>query len=972
MEVKAKTGNFFINSSLGKSQINEIEKEILEFWKKNKIFEKSLKKNKEKKPYIFYDGPPFATGMPHYGHILGSVTKDVYGRFWTMKGRYVRRIWGWDCHGLPIENIAEKGLGINSKDEIEKMGIKKFNNYCRSKVLEYAGAWKEVIERIGRWADMENSYKTMDNEYIESVWWAFKQLWEKGYIYEGEKILMYCPRCSTPLAKAEIAMDNSYKNIKEDSIVVKFKLKSEKKSNENVYALAWTTTPWTLPSNLALTVNPNLDYVYLKDKSDKNIYLLAKKLVNNFFKNPKEYEILEEIKGRKLEGKEYEPLFDYFKNNKNSFKFLLGDFVTAEDGTGIVHTAPAFGEDDYTICKKYGISMVQPVDDKGKFTKEVKDFQGHFVHDSNKEIIEFLKKSGKIVLIKKIEHEYPFCYRCETKLLYRAIPAWFVNIQKIKPKLLKISQKINWHPEFLKEGRVKYTIETAPDWNISRNRYWAAAMPVWVSKDGEKLIIGSVEELKKYAKNIRGKIDLHKDFLDEIILEKNGKEFRRIPEVLDCWFESGAMTFAQFHYPFENKKFFEDNFPSQFVAEYIAQVRAWFYYMMVLSTILFEGIPFENVVTTGTILAEDGEKMSKSKDNFTDPMILINKYGVDALRFYLMSSPVMNSDDINFSDKITEEVYKKIILLIYNSLNFYESCKNEKVENSKKQMRKIHSKELTDQWILFRLNEFGEKTNKYLEEYNPIKACVEIKEFADDLSTWYLRVNRERISEEKEAKETLKFVLDNFAKIISPILPFISEKIYQSLNGNENSVHLEEYPIFKSKKSEKKLLENMKNIREIISSGLKTRDKLQIGLKWPLAKAIIKLKNDLKLKRELLEIIKKQLNVKKLEITTGNELSVEFDTIMTPELESEGYAREISRKVQAFRKELGLEKNNWVNLQLIVDEELKKILEKRIEFIKERTNSKILNITTEKERFKNNTEFKIKEKEGFIGIKIIN
>jgi len=363
MEVKAKTGNFFINSSLGKSQINEIEKEILEFWKKNKIFEKSLKKNKEKKPYIFYDGPPFATGMPHYGHILGSVTKDVYGRFWTMKGRYVRRIWGWDCHGLPIENIAEKGLGINSKDEIEKMGIKKFNNYCRSKVLEYAGAWKEVIERIGRWADMENSYKTMDNEYIESVWWAFKQLWEKGYIYEGEKILMYCPRCSTPLAKAEIAMDNSYKNIKEDSIVVKFKLKSEKKSNENVYALAWTTTPWTLPSNLALTVNPNLDYVYLKDKSDKNIYLLAKKLVNNFFKNPKEYEILEEIKGRKLEGKEYEPLFDYFKNNKNSFKFLLGDFVTAEDGTGIVHTAPAFGEDDYTICKKYGISMVQPVDD---------------------------------------------------------------------------------------------------------------------------------------------------------------------------------------------------------------------------------------------------------------------------------------------------------------------------------------------------------------------------------------------------------------------------------------------------------------------------------------------------------------------------------------------------------------------------------------------------------------------------------
>src|SRR3989344_3560703 len=974
----------------------KVEKEILEFWEKNKIFEKSLKKNKNKKPYIFYDGPPFATGMPHYGHILGSVTKDVYGRFWTMKGRYVRRIWGWDCHGLPIENIAEKGLGINSKDEIEKMGIKKFNNYCRSKVLEYAGAWKEVIERIGRWADMENSYKTMDNEYIESVWWAFKQLWEKGYIYEGEKILMYCPRCSTPLAKAEIAMDNSYKNIKEDSIVVKFKLKSEKR--ENVYALAWTTTPWTLPSNLALTVNPDLEYVYLKDKSDKNIYLLAKKLVNNFFKNPQEYEILEEIKGRKLEGKEYEPLFYYFKNNKNSFKFLLGNFVTADDGTGIVHTAPAFGEDDYAICKKYGISMVQPVDDKGKFTKEVKDFQGKFVHDSNKEIIEFLKKLGKIILIKKIEHEYPFCYRCETKLLYRAIPAWFVDIQKIKPKLLKISQKINWHPEFLKEGRVKYTIETAPDWNISRNRYWATAMPVWVSKDGEKLIIGSVEELKKYAKNISGKIDLHKDFLDEIILEKNGKEFRRIPEVLDCWFESGAMTFAQFHYPFENKKFFENNFPSQFVAEYIAQVRAWFYYMMVLSTILFEEIHFENVVAIGTVLDEDGEKMSKSKNNFTDPMILINKYGVDALRFYLMSSPVMNSDDLIFSDKSVEEAYKKIILLVYNSLNFYESCKNNEKVITKK---KTASRELTDQWILFRLNQFGEKTEKYLEEYNTIKACVEIREFAEDLSTWYLRINRDRISEEKEAKETLRFILNNFSKIISPILPFISEKIYQSLNGNECSVHLEEYPKFKSKKSGpkgvssgvNKLLDSMKDVREIISSGLKTRDKLQIGLKWPLAKAIIKLKKELKLKKEeqktgnfltslssypqgykgksqtkeLLELIKKQLNVKKLEITTGNELSVDFDTVMTPELEAEGYAREISRQIQAFRKELGLEKSDWINLQLITDEEFKKILEKKIEFIKERTNSKKI-IFESKERFKKNIEFKVKEKRGVIGI----
>ncbi len=941
-------------------EIKEIEQEIIKFWKENKTFEKSLKKTEKKKPYIFYDGPPFATGLPHYGHILGSVTKDVYGRFWTMKGNYVRRTWGWDCHGLPIETIAEKGLGINSKDEIEKMGVKKFNDYCRSKVMGYANEWKKFVERIARWVDMEKPYQTMDNDYIESVWWAFKQLWDKGYIYEGEKILMYCPRCSTPLAKAEIAMDNSYKNIKEDTLVVKFKLK-EKRKGQDVYALAWTTTPWTLPSNLALTVHPNLEYVYLKDKSDKTIYVLAKQLVSNFFKSSEDYEILEEVKGKNLENKEYEPLFDYFKNNKNSFKILLGDFVTAEDGTGIVHTAPAFGEDDYAVCKKYKIPMVQPVDEKGIFTKEVKDYAGKFVHDTNKEITEQLKKEKKLVLIKRIEHEYPFCYRCDTKLMYRAIPAWFVDIQKIKPRLIEISQKINWYPEFLKEGRVKYTIETAPDWNISRNRYWATAMPIWISKDGEKLIIGSVEELKKYAKNLKGKIDLHKDYLDEVILVKNGKEFRRIPEVLDCWFESGAMPFAQFHYPFENKKFFEDNFPSQFVAEYIAQVRAWFYYMMVLSAILFDEMPFENVVTTGTILAEDGEKMSKSKGNFTDPMILIDKYGVDALRFYLMSSPVMNSDDLNFSDKGVEEMYKKVILLIYNSLNFYENCKGKEKGNN-------NSKELTDRWILYRLNELGEKSKDYLENYNTIKTGVEIRRFVEDLSTWYLRVNRDRLSEESEARETLRFVLDNFSKIIAPILPFVSEKIYQSLNGAKNSVHLEEYPSLKSKQSERSLLQEMENIREIISAGLKTRDVIQIGLKWPLATAKINCKE--KVGKEFEELIKSQLNVKKLDIKKADTISVEFDTKITPELEAEGYARELSRQAQAFRKELGLVKEDAIELYVISDDKMQEILEKQVNFIKKRVNAEKLGFigSNDKEKFKNRIDFKIKEKKGELAI----
>ena len=951
-----------LNTTRVKMEVKEIEEKILEFWKKDKTFEKSLKKTKAKKPYVFYDGPPFATGTPHYGHILGSVTKDVFGRFWTMKGRYVRRVWGWDCHGLPIENIAEKGLGINSKDEIEKIGVKKFNDYCRSKVMDFANEWEKTVSRIARWVDMKNSYRTMDNEYIESVWWAFKQLWDKGYIYEGEKVLMYCPRCSTPLAKAEIAMDNSYKKIKEDSVVVKLKLK-----DENVYALAWTTTPWTLPSNLALSVNPNLDYLYVKDKTNGEVYLMARGVIGNFFKDGKGHEVIKEIKGRKLEGKSYEPLFPYFKNTKNAFKFVLGDFVSDEEGTGIVHTAPAFGEDDYNICKKYGIPMVQPVDEKGKFTSEVPDFKGKFVHDSNQEIIDFLKKKGKVVFVRKIEHEYPFCYRCETKLMYRALPAWFVNIQKIKPKLLQFNKKINWYPEFLKEGRVKHTIETAPDWNISRNRYWASPIPVWVSEDGEKIVIGSVEELKKYAKNIKGEIELHKDNVDKIVLKKNGKEFRRISEVLDCWFESGSMPFAQFHYPFENKTFFEKNFPAQFTAEYIAQVRTWFYYMNVLAAILFDEIAVENIVTTGTLLAEDGQKMSKSKNNFVDPLILIDKYGVDALRFYLMSSSVMNAEDTNFSNKNVDEVYKKIVLILYNILRFYELNR----ENGS--VKKPKSDNVTDKWILSRLNQLGISVEEYFIEYNTIKVCDEIKSFVDDLSTWYVRVNRDRFEEDKTSRETLKYLLNEFSKIVAPILPFVSEKIYQSINGEKKSVHLDDYPRFNKKDIDEKILMKMSVVRDIVSSGLKERDKAGIGLKWPLAEATVIYYKPIKDKK-FNDIIKQQLNVKDIEFLLGdpqggNELRVELDTKQTPELEAEGYAREMSRLVQDFRKKLGLQKKDTIELSIITDDGFKNILKKQESFIKERTNSKNLEISTSsKERFKNKTEFTIKDKRGLIAI----
>lgn len=940
------------------TDINDIELEILKKWNENKTFEKSLEKTKKGKPYIFYDGPPFATGLPHYGHLLASIEKDVFPRFFTMQGRHVKRNWGWDCHGLPIENIAEKSLGINSKDEIEKMGVEKFNSFCRSKVLEYAGEWEKIIPRLGRWVEMKKCYKTMDNNYIESVWWAFKQLYEKGLIYEGEKILMYCPRCETPLAKSEITMEDSYKIVKDMTVTVKFKL-----VDEEVYALAWTTTPWTLPSNLALTVNPKLVYAYVKDKEDGNTYLLAKDLISKFYKSEEEYEIVKEVKGEELEGKKYEPLYPYFKDTPNAFQFLLADFVTAEDGTGIVHTAPAFGEDDNAVCREYKIPMVQPVDRRGNFTKEVTDYAGKYIHDTNEQIVIDLKKSGKAIMSRKMEHEYPFCHRCDTKLMYRALPAIFVDIQKIKEKMVKLNKKTNWHPAFLKEGRMGHNLSTAPDWNLSRNRYWATAIPVWKSESGKIKVLGSIEELKKYAKKLPSKkIDLHKDYLDKIKLKIDGEEYTRIPDVFDCWFESGSMPFAQLHYPFENKELFKKNYPADFIAEGLDQTRGWFYSLTVLGTALFEEIPFKNVLVNGMILAEDGKKMSKKLKNYPDPLDLIKQYGIDAIRFYLLQSPVMNADNINFSEKGVEEIYKKVILLSYNVNNFYELYKTDKKLGKEKL-------ELIDEWILSRINDFGIKVENYLKAYNTIKACDEIRKFVDDLSTWYVRVNRDRFNDGDEtAKKVLKEVLDKFAKIIAPIMPFVAEKIWEKVG--EDSVHLQDWPKFDKKKINEKLNEEIELVREIISVGLRQRDQNKVGLKWPLSE--VKIYFSKKLDKEKLEMIKQELNVKEVKFNSSKDETpkVELNFELTSELEAEGYAREISRQIQAFRKKLGLEKKDLIDLEISTDKELQGILESQKNFIEERTNSKTLEIvTTSKERFKNKLNFKIKEKGGVISIK---
>jgi isoleucyl-tRNA synthetase len=944
--------------------INESELEILKFWKDKNIFEESLKQTEKGKPYVFYDGPPFATGLPHYGHLLASTLKDVFPRFFTMQGRYVKRNWGWDCHGLPVESIAEKDLKLKSKDEIEKMGVKKFNNYCRSKVMTYANDWEKYIDRIGRWVSFKEGYKTMDTDYIESVWWAFKSLYEKGYLYEGEKILMYCPHCATPLAKSEIAMDNSYQIVKDVTVTVKFELEN----HENTYAIAWTTTPWTLPSNLALTVNPNLTYAFVKDNDDGNTYVMAKDLIEKFYKSPEEYEITKEVKGKELEGQKYKPLFPYFKDTPNSFQIILADFVTAEDGTGIVHTAPAFGEDDNVVCRKYKIPMVQPVDENGNFTDEVTNYKGQFVHDANEQIVIDLKKSGQAIMSRKMEHEYPFCYRCNTKLMYRALPAWFVDIQKIKDKLKKLNLKINWFPEYLKEGRMQHNISTAPDWNITRNRYWATAIPIWKSESGKIKVLGSIEEIEKLSNK---KIDdLHKDNLDEIKFEIDGEEYTRIPEVLDCWFESGAMTFAQFHYPFENKEYFEKNFPAQFVVEYIGQTRAWFYYMMTLSAILFEKIPFENVLTTGTILAEDGKKMSKSLNNYPDPLKVIEKYGADTLRFYMLASPVMNAENFNFSEKGLEETYKKVTVLLYNVSNFYQDYHQEKNE------AKNTSQHLMDKWIISRTEKLNQEIQKNLEEYNTVKACAFAKKYIDDLSTWYVRNSRDRFNEnDQNAKQTLNYVLNKLTKILAPLLPFTTEKIFQDLKGKDKSVHLEKYPKTETKLINEKLEQEMETTRKIVSAGLKERDKNQVSLKWPLAKATII--DQIKLSEEMKNIVKTELNVKEIEEKNNGKLPealeknrkaskeelsdiITLDTTITPELEAEGFAREISRKTQALRKKAGLIKSDEIELE--ISSEFNEKLESQLEFVKERVGAKIISLEKSNKKFNHSEEGKIKGK----------
>lgn len=1093
-----------------KSPNAENEEKVLQFWRENNIFEKTLTKDAPNGDLVFYDGPPFATGLPHYGHILGGTGKDLIARYKTMQGFRVPRKWGWDTHGLPIETIVEKSLGIKSKKEIEEMGLDVFSREARSKVLGFVGDWKKTVERTARWVDFDGSYKTMDNTFMESVWWALGQLNDKKLIYEADRVLPYCPRCQTPLANAEIAMDNSYKDIVDISVYVPMKIKNREQES----FLVWTTTPWTLPGNTALALNPEL--VYVKVSFENHFYYVGQDQFEKVFKD-KDVQIVETFQGSDLVGLEYIPVFDYFVHteiakNENIWKVYAGDFVTAGAGTGIVHIAPSFGEDDASLAKKYSIPSIKHVAPDGTFISEITHFAGVQVKPKENhqatdvEIIKYLAHNHVLFAKEKITHSYPHCYRCETPLLYYGLPSWFIRVQDYKKRMLELNEEIDWVPDHLKNGRFQHVLENAPDWNFSRNRFWASPLPIWKSLTGKMKFITSIEEMKQFTKKSGNKyfvmrhgqavsnvnkvwdfkndpndhltdegkkqiaesvpflkdknidviihspivrttetahevmnhlgftgevvvderlrefnpgekyqgqpmtefmtrfnqytdryallnadgetyldvykrmmgavyefeqkytgknilivshggpllnmilgsegcdlskipndiedkkylknaeireldfvplphnenyeLDLHRPYIDAIKLEIDGEEYSRIPEVIDCWFESGSMPFAQNHFPFERSDWKETNFPADFVVEYIAQTRTWFYYTLLISTILFDKAPFKHVITTGNLNGDDGQKMSKSKGNYPDPWIVMDKYGADALRMYLMSSAMMKGEDANFDEKAVEELNKKVFNILRNIVSFYDMYAGESAD-----VDPYTSANVLDQWVLALWNKTLGTVVAGLEKYQPLEPARALRDFIGEFSTWYIRRSRDRfksddITDRGFALATTKYILQEIAKTMAPFTPFIAEEIWQKF-GNSESVHLEMYPVAKS--FDQEIITKMAALRDIVSKGLELRNKLGIKVRQPLA--LFKVKS-MDLNPEHYWIILDELNIKGMEVDTSIEEDVWFDTEITEELKNEGDMRELSRAIQEMRKNANLMPSDRVVVSL--------------------------------------------------------
>ncbi|MCC6639065.1 isoleucine--tRNA ligase [Candidatus Falkowbacteria bacterium] len=900
-----------------KKNFPAMENEIAKFWKEKNIFKKSIDQRDGSPDFVFYDGPPFATGLPHHGHILASTSKDLIGRYKTMRGYHVLRRWGWDCHGLPVENLIEKELEISGRKEIEAYGIGKFNDACEASVLRYDKEWRTTIDRIGRFVDFDDQYKTMDDSFMESVWWGFSQLVKKDLVYEDTRISLYCPRCETPLSNSEIAMDNSYKSVSDPSIYVAFKLKD---SDEHL--LIWTTTPWTLPANAAIAVNPEITYALVESEGKK--LWLAQDRVEALSKDLKTTEVLATKMGSELVGLSYEPIFGYMKaTHDKTHTVVAGDFVTTQDGSGMVHIAPTFVEDDYKVGKQYGLDFFETVDSQGKFLEMITDFAGKNVWEVNRDVLKHLKSMGVVVALKEITHEYPFCWRCDTKLIYKTQKAWYVAVTKIKNELLETNKQIHWYPAHLQEGRFGKGLETAPDWNISRSRFWGNPIPVWKNDvTGEIFVPESIADLEKVS-GMKVK-SMHRPGIDEVVWSDGKGTFTRTPEVFDCWFESGSMPWASVHYPFENKEFFEKNYPSQFITEYIAQTRGWFYNMHVLAIAIFGKPSFTHAVTTGTILAENGQKMSKSKKNFTPPEELFEKYGVDSMRFYLMSSPLMKGENLRYADKEQADAFRKIIMLSWNVYSFYELYRNVvKHEASTK------SQHLLDVWIISKTQALVRDVTQKLDAYDITTATRLIGEYINELSTWYIRRSRDRFKDDGSSSDlidvlsTTRYALLTLVKVMAPVTPFIAEDMYLRLGDEKESVHLCDWPTYDESLISQTSLTHMDTAKESIEKALAIRAKNQRKVRQALSTLYI---TTTSLPQAYFDIIADEVNVKEVMlveslphgefIVTSNEEkpTVALNIEITPQLQIEGDVRELVRMINAYRKELGLTPTDMITL----------------------------------------------------------
>lgn len=891
----------------------EYEKALVAYWKENGTFERSIELRPEDQSYVFYDGPPFITGTPHYGTLLSSIVKDVVPRYQTMKGKRVERVWGWDCHGLPAENFIEKKMGIQDRHQIgTTVSLEDYINTARESMVQTGNLWEDSVDRIGRWVDFKGAYKTMDKDYMESVWWAFKTLYEKGKIYEGERVLMYDTNWATPLSKAEVTMDaGAYVEVTDPSVYVKFKLK-----NMDASLLAWTTTPWTLPGNTAIAIGKDIEYVEVNVEGEH--FILAKESLEKVLKDdknqPVSYEIVRDVKSEELIGASYEPIFD--DRGEGAHKVWTADYVTTDSGTGIVHIAPAYGEEDFLLAKEKGIPVVHVLDEYGKYIET--EWKGSDVWEVNKIVAKTLKENGVVWKIEYIRHEYPHNPRTGHRLMYRAHPSWFMDIDGQRTEMLEENQNITWFPEHIKNGRFAKNIEQAPDWNLSRDRFWATAMPVWkgIDKDGNEIVkvIGSYAELKELS-GVELE-DYHRPWVDDVKFTIDGVEYSRIDKVMDGWFESGSMPFAQFHYPFENVEKFEKNFPGDFIVEYVGQVRAWFYYVHAVNVALFGHNAFKNVIVTGTIWGNDGRKMSKSLGNYTDPNELMDQYSADSLRFTLLDSPVLNGEDYVLRDKEVGDVARKLSM-VWNMYDFFTMyAEVDKWEYDGKLIDpSSRLKNSLDIWIVSRVHELIRDVDKYMTGYDIPNAAKLVFPFIEDASNWYVRRSRRRFwksgddEDKNNAYTTLHYVLVQLAKVMAPFTPFLAEELYQKLTGEE-SVHLIDWPV--AGEINEAVLEEMKLVREYVTLGLGIRAKERLKVRQPLGLVEIPSMGRVV---DFVDILSEELNVK--EVKVGQHYALDIN--LTDELRSEGLMRELVRHIQNARKDAGLNIDDRISLVVKTD-----------------------------------------------------